>query len=76
MSQTAADSSHLKLGEKPIQCTYHYGNHDPKPGIFHQFVDAVDTDEGNNKFAVTYALVEDLDGGLHQVEPQFVKIKR
>ncbi|MGE8282825.1 MAG: hypothetical protein ACN6PX_03035 [Stenotrophomonas lactitubi] len=76
MSDNAQDTSKMKLGDLPIKCTFHFGNHDEKPGVFHRFVESVDTDEGNNKFAVTYALVEDSSGRLYQIEPLFLKILR
>jgi len=63
------------LGKTPIACQYQYAYTD-HPGIFHGLVNDTTTDEGNNYFAVTYALVEDAHGKLMKLDPAMVKLNR
>ncbi|NWF33159.1 hypothetical protein HH110_08880 [Stenotrophomonas sp. SAM-B] len=63
------------LGKTPIVCQYQYAYKD-HPGIFHGLVNDTITDEGNNYFAVTYALVEDAEGKLMKLDPAMVRLDR
>jgi len=62
-------------GVTPTPCQYSSAN-ESRPGIFHGFVNDTITDEGNNHFAVTYALVEDAQGNLMKLDPVKIKFDR
>lgn len=76
MSKDSEILLEFKLGDSPIACEFHLGDYNPKKGIFHEICHDIRTDEGNNYFAVTRALVEDEDGNLRTIDLDRVKLLR
>lgn len=76
MSKDSEILLEFKLGDSPIACEFHLGDYKPHKGIFHEICHDIRTDEGNNYFAVTRALVEDAGGKFHTIELDRVKLLR